>query len=83
VLDIEPYVRAVPARDLQGFNVPKELRVEVVYQTQGGTFDLVHVMTGRRNVYLLVVVDNANDRIHGHLLLDLNKEYGLDAANDP
>jgi hypothetical protein len=82
VIDIEPYVRGVPAPDLEGFSVHDDLMVEVVYQSQDGRFDLVHVMTRRKNVYLVVVIENKNDRIHGHCLLDLNKEYGLDAVND-
>ena len=34
-------------------------------------------MTRTKNVYLVVVVDLVHDLIYGHLLLDLNKEYGL------
>jgi hypothetical protein len=82
VIDIAPYVRAVPAADLDGYTTHEELLVEVVYRTSNGPFDFVHVMTKRKNVYLVVVVDVTRNRIHGHRLLDLNAEYGFDAAND-
>jgi hypothetical protein len=82
VINIEPYIRSVPSADLLGFKLPDEFLVEVVYQTFGGDFDVVNIMTRTKNVFLVVVVDNKNERIHGHLILDLNKEYGLDAAND-
>jgi hypothetical protein len=82
VINIEPYVRAVPASELEGFTVHDDLLVELVYQTHGGKFDLINVMTHRKNVYLVVVIDNGNDRIHGHLLLDLNREYGLDSVSN-
>lgn len=82
VIDIEPYVRAVPVPDLEGFELLEQLWVDVVYQTHAGRFDLVHVMTRSANVYLVIVIDNRNDRIHGHLLLDLNGEFGLDAVDD-
>jgi hypothetical protein len=82
VLSIAPYVRSVPAADLQGLTLHDEPLVEVVYQTHGGTFDVVNVMTCTKNVFLVVVVDNRNERVHGHLILNLNKEYGLEAVND-
>jgi hypothetical protein len=82
VIDIAPYVRAVPSTDLAGYKVHDEIFVDVVYRTSKRPFDLVHVMTKRKNVYLVVVIDVENDRIHGHHLLDLNDEYGLGAAND-
>jgi hypothetical protein len=82
VIDVEPYVRAVPAHDLEGFTCHEQLLVEVVYQTHDGRFDLVNVMTCRANVLLVIVIDNRSAGIHGHLLLDLNREYGLDAVDD-
>jgi hypothetical protein len=82
VIDIAPYVRAVPPQDLAGYGIPDKLFVNVVYRTERGPFDLVHVMTTRKNVFLVVVIDVTHDRVHGHYLLDLNEEYGLGAAND-
>ena len=82
VIDIWPYVRAVPAQDLDAHTVAEGQLVDVVYRTATGSFDLVHVPTTRQNVYLVVVIDVANDRIHGHHLLDLNTEYDIGARSD-
>jgi hypothetical protein len=76
VLDIWPYVEQVPPADLEGHSV-HDRSVEVVYRSDDGLFDHVLVMTRTKNVYLAIVVDLAHDSIHGHRLLDLNKEYGL------
>lgn len=82
VIDIWPYVRAVPMAELSGFKLAGGDLVEYVYRNASSTFDLVHVMTTRKNVYLVIAIDVLQDRIKGHHLLDLNKDYGLDAAND-
>ena len=82
VIDIEPYVRAVPSQDLNGYSIHDGFLVEVVYRAMAGPFDFVHVMTQRKNVYLVVVIDIAKDGIVGHHLLDLNEGYGIGAAND-
>ena len=76
VIDIWPYVRAVPLQDLEGHAVYDQY-VEYVYRTGDGRFDHVQVMTRTKNVYLVIVVDLQADDIHGHYLFDLNREYGL------
>jgi hypothetical protein len=76
VLDIWPYVHAVPSDDLED-HVIYEPFVDGVYRTEDDRFDHVMVMTKTKNVYLVVVVDLASDSFHGHWLLDLNREYGL------
>ena len=76
VLDIWPYVDAVPATDLEGYSIYDRF-VDVVYRSDDDRFDHVLVMTKTKNVYLTVVVDLAHDSICGHRLLDLNREYGL------
>jgi len=78
VLDITPYLETVAAADLAGHHLQAGFPVEVVYRTSPQVFDLVHVMTNRKNVYLVVVVDVRADEIVGHHLLNLNKEYGLE-----
>jgi hypothetical protein len=78
VIDITPYVAAIASEDLEGHLVPDGLPVEVVYRTSPQVFDLVHVMTDRKNVYLVVVVDVQSDNVLAHHLLNLNKEYGLE-----
>jgi hypothetical protein len=76
VVDIWPYVDAVPAQDLGGHQVYDRF-VEYVYRDAKGRFDHVQVMTRTKNVYLAVVVDLHQDAVYGHHLLDLNEKYGL------
>jgi hypothetical protein len=76
VLDIWPYVAAVPAADLAG-EVVRPQEVDGVYRSGDGRWDHVMVATGTQNVYLVLVVDLASDRVYGHHLLDLNAKYGV------
>jgi hypothetical protein len=76
VLDIWPYVHAVPASDLDGHLIYDDF-VDVVFRSDDNRFDHVLVTTKTKNVFLVVVVDLAHDCIYGHRLLDLNREYGL------
>lgn len=76
VIDIWPYVDAVPAEDLRGHQVYDRF-VEYVYRDAAGRFDHVQVMTRTTNVYLTVVVDLRHDVVYGHHLLDLNEKYGI------
>ncbi len=76
VLNIWPYVYAVPTSDLQGHIIHDRV-VEYVYRTPDARFDHVLVMTKTKNVYLAVVVDLEHAAIHGHHLLDLNRLYGI------
>jgi hypothetical protein len=78
VIDIWPYVGSVPEPELVGHEIYDRF-VEYVYRDATGRFDHVLVMTKTKNVYLTVVVDLANERIHGHHLLDLNEKYGVAA----
>jgi hypothetical protein len=77
VLDIWPYVDAVPQDELEGHLIFERF-IEKVYRSGNDRFDHVQVMTKSPNVYLIVVVDLQFDCFYGHRLLDLNKEYGLD-----
>jgi hypothetical protein len=76
VVHIWQYVAAIPKIDLRGHSINDRF-VEHVYRDSNSYFDHVLVMTTTKNVYLVVVVDLKNDRVHGHRLLDLNEEYGL------
>lgn len=76
VLDIWPYVDSVPATDLEGHFIHGRF-VDVVYRSGDNCFDHVLVMTRTKNVYLAVVIDLTHNTIHGHRLLDLNREYGM------
>jgi hypothetical protein len=76
VLDIWPYVRAVDSPHVPE-HVVSETLVEHVYRTSDARYDHVLVPTQRKNAFLAIVVDLAEDQILGHHLLDLDYEYGL------
>lgn len=76
VIDIWPYVAAIPANELFG-SVIVDGYIEHVYRNGSSTFDHVLVVTRTKNVFVAVVVDLARDTILGHHLLDLNHEYGM------
>ena len=75
-IDISGYVDAVPAADLNDYEICRGL-VECVYRSSDDRFDHIMVMTKSKNVYLVVIIDLHHRAIHGHHLLDLNKLYGL------
>ena len=75
VIDIWPYVAAIPRSELFGNEIVDGC-VEHVYRNGTATFDHVLVLTRTKNVFVAIVVDVAKDTILGHHLLDLNHEYG-------
>jgi hypothetical protein len=77
VIDIWPYVDEIPESNLQGHNIQKQV-VEYVSQSSDDRWDHVLIPTKTRNVYLVVVVDVPADLVYGHILLDLNKKYGIE-----
>jgi hypothetical protein len=79
VIDVWPYVSAVPQEDLLGHQIWDQF-VENVYRDANNRYDHVLVITQTKNVYLVVVIDLVWDRIYGHHLLDLNEKYGLPKA---
>jgi len=79
VLDVTPYLLAVeesiaPLQLLS--DVPPS---EVVHSPE---WNLDHVLypCDRSNTYLVVVVAQGFGEVHGHYILDLNKEYGLQSG---
>jgi hypothetical protein len=70
------YVDAIPASDLQGHDFTGR-HVERVYRDPTGRFLHVLLAATTPNVFLVIVVDEPAQSIHGHCVLDLNKEYGL------
>jgi hypothetical protein len=71
------YVREV----IGGFDPPVTLaglQIQHVYLNGDQSFSHVVIHFGRPNVSLVVVVDCDREAVHGHHLLDLNREYGLD-----
>jgi hypothetical protein len=79
-IDIWAYVRRVQSSvELSQHSIDEEL-VESVYRSQNNKYDHVLVSQGRKNVFLVIVVDKEHRTIYGHRLLDLNAEYGLDGG---
>lgn len=76
VIDIWPYMRAIPNEELWGHRWIAGV-VAHVYRNGNGSHDHVLVQTTTKDVYLAVVVDLGHNRILGHHLLDLNEAYGL------
>ncbi|MGI4874236.1 MAG: hypothetical protein ACRYFX_24010 [Janthinobacterium lividum] len=76
LLDIWPYVEAVPAADLAGHKLLDEV-VEWVWRSASGQFEHVLISTKTTDVFLVIVVNLFSVRIYGHYVLNLAKEYGL------
>ena len=75
VIDIMPYVDVIPEADLKG-NVLIDILVESVYRSSDDKYDHVQLITNSKNIFLVVIINLVTNSIHGHFLLDLNKEYG-------
>ncbi|TDU81277.1 hypothetical protein EI77_00580 [Prosthecobacter fusiformis] len=80
LLDIWPYVLAVPKVQLLGHQIWDDY-VECIYRPREDRFDLIHVCTRTPNVFLVIIVDRLHSLIHGHHLLDLNRLYCLSLDN--
>ncbi|GAB2864024.1 hypothetical protein [Hymenobacter ruber] len=75
IVDIWPYVDAIPQEDLEGFTLRD---VAYVYLNPDGNYLHVLIATEDKNVVLVVVIETSTPKIYGHHLLDLVKLYGLD-----
>lgn len=78
VIDIWPYVDAVPIADIGDLGLHD---VEFVYDHPNGGCEHVLIATCRENCYLIVLIDRKSAAIIGHHFLDLNLLYGLDQAS--
>jgi hypothetical protein len=67
----------VPESDLEGHDA-STLNIERVYRDPTSHWIHVLISTASPNVYLAIVADETNQRVHGHFLLDLNRAYGRD-----
>jgi hypothetical protein len=79
VLDIWPYVEAVPESDLEGFNL-LDGPVRYVYQSPAGQYLHVLVSTDDEKTFLVIIIDVLSVKIVGHYLLDLASFYGLNPS---
>ena len=77
LLDIWPYVEAIPVPDLAGLVVAD---VAYVYRSAGALFEHILITTTRKNVFLVVIITLAAPSIYGHYLLDLGELYDLSAS---
>ena len=74
VVDIWPYVDAIPADDL-GEVIPHD--VHYVFRAKDDAHDHVIIATCIENLELVIVIDRQLSAIVGHHLLNLNALYGL------
>lgn len=77
IVDIWDYVKELVNQNIVDKYVLENNLVEKVYRNDTSTFDQVLLPTERQNVFIVFVVDIANETLLGHFELDLNKEYGL------
>jgi len=79
--DFWPYVEAIPSLDYGDFDCSAG-SVDYVYVNSEETFSHVLISSNDRNVFMVVVLDLAAGTVHGHRLLNLKEEYGLDTASE-
>ena len=66
---------------LRKFDAPvtqDQLEIQHVYLNGDKSFYHVLIHYGLHNRFLVIVVDCSREVVHGHYLLDLKGEYGLD-----
>jgi hypothetical protein len=56
------------------------LQIQHVYLNGDRSYSHVLIHYGRRDRFLVIVVDCNREAVHGHYLLDLDGEYGLAEA---
>ena len=74
LLDIWPYVDAIPLIDLDSFTLRD---VAYVYLNPTGLYQHILIATEDKNVFLVMVLDVLSKKIYGHHLLNLIELYGL------
>jgi hypothetical protein len=78
LFDFWPYFGSIPESDFEGHDCSAG-RVEYAWRMLPGRFEHVLVSSEDRNVFMVLVLDLPAGVVYGHRLLDLNREYGLDA----
>jgi hypothetical protein len=79
--DFWPYFDSIPVEDFEGHDCSAG-QVEYVWREEGDQYEHVLVNSKDRNVFMVLVLDRTANVVHGHRLLDLNREYGLRAYPD-
>ena len=77
-LDFWPYFQSIPIQDFESFDCSAE-RVENAWRDSTGKFEHVLINSQDKNVFMVIVIDCVSGTVFGHRLLNLNREYGLDA----
>jgi hypothetical protein len=75
--DFWPYFDSIPREHFEGQDCSAGL-VEWIYREPGGRFETVAVNSTKPNKFMVIVLNIEEKRVHGHKLLDLDKEYGLE-----
>jgi hypothetical protein len=75
-LDIWPYAQAIPIADLEGHEIWEDF-VEYVYRTENNHYEHILVCTKTSDVYLVIVIDNKQNIIIGHRLMNFKKLFGF------
>jgi hypothetical protein len=76
LFDFWPYFDAIPVDHFQAHDCSSG-RVEYVYQHSSGVFEHVLVDSEDKNIFMVVVIHRSLRQVHGHYLLDINEEYGV------
>ena len=74
ILDIWPYVDAIPLADLEGFELAD---VAYVYLNPNRLYEHVLIATEDKNVFFVIVIDVEQVKVYGYHLLNLVELYGL------
>ena len=77
VIDIWPSIKGVVEEGVVDQYVYKHELVEHVYRNGANTFDHVLLPTKEQDMFIVIVVDVLNQRLHGYRSLDLLLEYGI------
>lgn len=70
------YFESIPDRDFEGHD-PSEGLVTYVWEDASKRYQHVLINTKEMNVFMVLVLDLASSQVHGHRLLNLDREYGL------
>ena len=78
VIDIWEYVNVLEKSKyfISDYIIEKGI-IEKVYRNSINTYDQILIPTIKQNVYLIIIVNIKEEKIFGHYLLDLNKEYSI------
>jgi len=73
------YVHEIPKQDFQGFEIVED-QIPYVWEMGEGKYEHVLVGTTAENVFIVILLNNEEEKVHGHYLLNLNEEYGIEDA---